>query len=237
MRRLALAFAVTALAMTVTPALAQYPGGGQGGGGGPGGGQNGGQGDDARRQQQNSEWNQTAPPLPALRNAGPCPFVRVLYDAARQVEFAGGQEAAAAVGYTGEFQGLTATCEYRDQQPIRVHIRLDMAFGRGPQATSNQHVYRYWVAVTQRNVAVLDRQDFEIPVTFPAGQDRVRMEDTLGDIVIPRANMTVSGANYEILVGFNVTPEQAQFNREGRRFHVNAGQTTAETTPPAPPHP
>ena len=28
-----------------------------------------------------------------------------------------------------------------------------------------------------------------------------------------------------MLVGFDVTPEMAAFNREGKRFRVNAGQT------------
>jgi len=28
-----------------------------------------------------------------------------------------------------------------------------------------------------------------------------------------------------VLLGFDVTPEMAAFNREGKRFRVNAGQT------------
>ena len=48
-------------------------------------------------------------------------------------------------------------------------------------------------------------------------------------IVIPRAEATTSGDNFEILVGFDVTPQMAEFNRTGSRFRVNAG-----TTAPAP---
>ena len=33
----------------------------------------------------------------------------------------------------------------------------------------------------------------------------------------------MSGSNFEILVGFDVTPEMADFNRLGKRFRVNAG--------------
>ena len=43
------------------------------------------------------------------------------------------------------------------------------------------------------------------------------------NIVIPRGAQTTSGANFEILVGFDVTPQMAQFNRVGKRFRVNAG--------------
>jgi dihydrofolate reductase len=46
-------------------------------------------------------------------------------------------------------------------------------------------------------------------------------------IVIPRATPTVSGANFEVLVGFEVTPEMAAFNREGKRFRPNVAPTVA----------
>ena len=45
----------------------------------------------AKKRQRDREWNQKEAPLPALRNAGPCPYVKVLYDASRYVEFEGGR--------------------------------------------------------------------------------------------------------------------------------------------------
>ena len=46
--------------------------------------------------------------------------------------------------------------------------------------------------------------------------------------------MTTSGANFEILVGFDVTPQMAAFNRLGKRFRPNAGATTLAAGTPAP---
>ena len=43
------------------------------------------------------------------------------------------------------------------------------------------------------------------------------------------SSATVSGNNFEVLVGFDVTPDQAQFNRDGKRFRINAGQTQVAT--------
>ena len=43
------------------------------------------------------------------------------------------------------------------------------------------------------------------------------------ELTIPRASLTTSGSNFEILVGFEVTPQMAAFNRDGKRFRVNAG--------------
>lgn len=173
-------------------------------------------------------------PLDAAPNAGPCPYVKVLYDAARYVEFKGGKEASAAVGYTGEIEGVHSMCAYKVDDPITVHADIGFELGKGPTAEGTSKVYRYWVAVTDRNRAILAKKYFELPVNFPAGADRVIANERLDDIVIPRANSKVSGDNFEVLVGFDVTPKMADFNRLGKRFRVNAGQTeTAEAGKPS----
>jgi hypothetical protein len=48
--------------------------------------------------------------------------------------------------------------------------------------------------------------------------------ESFDNIVIPRKDSKVSGANFEVLVGFDVTPQMADFNRTGKRFRANAGQ-------------
>jgi hypothetical protein len=194
-------------------------------GGRPGG--QGGQGDDdqaSKKKKRDDEWNQPKAPLAQLRNAGPCPYVKVLYDASRYVEFKDGKESAAQTAYTGEIQGLTSGCAYKSNDPIKMQVEMLFALGRGPQATSDHKTYRYWVAVTERNKDVLAKEYFDLPVTFPAGQDRVYANQTLKTITIPRADEKVSGSNFEVLIGFDVTPEMAAFNRDGKRFRVNAGQ-------------
>ncbi len=182
----------------------------------------------AQRKKRDSEWGDTQAPLPALRNAGPCPYVKVLYDAGRFIEFKDNREAAAAVAYTGEIQGISAGCEYKDAEPIKVKMEMLFELGKGPQATSNSKTYRYWIAVTQRNEAVISKQYFDLPVKFPEGKDRVYATEEIGQVTIPRASITTSGANFEILVGFDVTPEMAAFNRDGKRFRVNVGAPGAD---------
>lgn len=179
--------------------------------------------DAAKAKKREQEWGSAQAPLPAMRNIGPCPFVRTLYDAARYVEFKDNQEASAAVGYTGEIEGLKAGCAYKGDEPIRVSMNILFELGRGPQAQGSSKTYRYWVAVTDRNRDVIAKQDFELPVSFPSGQDRVYKQETIKEIVIPRGSSTTSGANFEVLVGFDVTPEMAAFNREGKRFRPNVG--------------
>ena len=127
------------------------------------------------------------------------------------------------MGFTGEIETLAAACEYKSDDPIKVQTRLLFEFGRGPSAQGEHKVYRYWVAVTDRNRGVLDKEYFDLPVTFKSGQDRVMITQDITGITIPRADVKVSGSNFEVLVGFDVTPDMAEFNREGKRFFANAG--------------
>jgi hypothetical protein len=187
--------------------------------------------DAAKKRRQREEWGDNKAPLPAMRNAGPCPFVKTLYDAARFIEFKDGREASAAVGYSGEIQGISAGCQYKDTQPIKVTMELLFELGRGPQAEGRQKTYRYWIAVTDRNREILAKESFDLPVTFKEGEDRVYIRESIDQILIPRAEITTSGANFEILVGFDVTPQMAAFNREGKRFRLNVGQAATAANP------
>ncbi|WP_296595686.1 Tat pathway signal sequence domain protein [Phenylobacterium sp.] len=185
----------------------------------------------AKKRKQREEWGDNQAPLQALRNAGPCPFVKSLYDAARYVEFKEGREASANVAWSGEVQGISAGCQYKDDQPIQVTMEVLFEMGKGPQAEGRTKTYRYWVAVTDRNREVLAKQIFEIPVTFPEGEDRVYVTENIGNITIPRASIATSGSNFEVLVGFDVTPQMAAFNREGKRFRLNVGQASNTPNP------
>lgn len=177
---------------------------------------------DKKKKEKEKQYDTTPAPLPAVKNAGPCPYVKVLYDAARYVELKDNVEKAEAVGWTGEIQNVRSICEYKTYDPIKVQIAVDFAFGKGPQASGSSKQYRYWVAVTARNVGVLDKKYFDVVGVFKPGQDRIAVSDRLQDILIPRADSKVSGSNFEVLVGFDVTPAMADFNRLGKRFRENA---------------
>lgn len=191
-------------------------------------------------QQQQASGEDAAPsrapriaPLRRRANAGPCPYVKILYDAARYVELEGGRAAVANVGYTGEIEGISSDCEYREADPIRVDMDVLFNLGRGPQATGEQRTYRYWIAVTERNNAILSKEYFDLPVNFE-GQRTASVTEKR-TIVIPRAGIDTSGSNFEILVGFDVTPEMAEFNRSGSRFRIKAGTTPAAPSPASAP--
>lgn len=218
MRRVLSALAAVSVAASILPAAAVAQT--QPGSRNPAGGQ---QAEEPRQSR--------APRIAPLRqrvNAGPCPYVKILYDAARYVELEG-PAAIANVGYTGEIQGVSSDCAYRENDPIRVDMNILFDLGRGAQATGEQKSYRYWIAVTERNSAVLAKEYFDLPVNFEGGRETSVTEERT--IMIPRADITTSGGNFEVLIGFEVTPEMAEFNRSGSRFRVNAGASQTQAAP------
>lgn len=148
-------------------------------------------------------------------NPAPCPEIAVLQDASRLVEF-DGPAAAENVAYSGEILFATGTCRYYEDKPITVRATVEMAFGRGPRGEEARKTFNYFVAVTRRNSVVIDKKVFPVNVRFGGDTVRVDVTESISKIVIPRKNERVSGTNFEILVGLEMTADQLEFNRSGK---------------------
>ena len=159
-------------------------------------------------------------------NPGPCPNALALYDAHRLVQINGEDLVFENVGFTGEVINVVGRCRYtdRDASPIDMEVGVRMAFGRGPAAQGDTHTYDLFVAVTGLDSVVIQKQVFPVTVEFRPGQERVEVTEIFDPVRIPRAGADTSGVNFEVLVGFELTDEQLEFNRSGLRFRVDAGQ-------------
>ena len=156
-------------------------------------------------------------------NAGPCPTVGALYDAGRIVQFEGDSEQYSDIAYTGEIIGVRLFCRYVDDQPLLAEVEIGFAFGQGPKGLADSHDYGYFVAVTRRNRTVLAREDFTVSADFRKGPVDSAAE-VISSIRIPRLDRSISGGNFEILVGFDLTDAQLKFNKDGKRFRLDAGK-------------
>lgn len=166
--------------------------------------------------------------LDTTPNAGPCPVIGSIYDAARYVKFVDGSgELYSDIEFTGEITDVRIFCRYTDDNPLAAEIEIDFAFGKGPQARGDSHVYPYFVAVARRNGKVLARETFATEAEF-RGRDLAGRTELVNRITIPRADASISGVNFEILVGFELTNEQLEFNRAGKRFRLDAGSGLSE---------
>ncbi len=148
-------------------------------------------------------------------NPAPCPNIVVLADAARFVQF-DGEETIEDITYSGEITNAVIACRYVGADPIEVEVDLTMAFGKGPKGENGEKVFNYFVAVARRDLEVIAKQEFPAPVEFTDSRRVVVFEDEIDRITIPRAGENTSGVNFEIIVGFSLTPDQAIFNRSGK---------------------
>ncbi len=149
------------------------------------------------------------------RNPAPCPNIVVLADAARFVQF-DGEETVDNVAYSGEITNALISCRYAEADPIEVEVDLTMAFGKGPKGANGPRAFNYFVAVVRRDLEVIAKEEFPAPVDFTDQRRVIVFEDEIDRITIPRAGENTSGTNFEIIVGFSLTPEQAIFNRSGK---------------------
>lgn len=148
-------------------------------------------------------------------NPAPCPNIVALSDAARVIQFDGDEELEN-IAYTGEILGVHLECRYYDDRPIEASVKIDMAFGRGPKGTEAKHVFPYFVAVTRKDLEVIEKAEFNVPVDFGKDHAVRTTEEKIGKIVIPRHDPNTSGTNFEVVVGFSVTPKEVIFNRSGK---------------------
>lgn len=149
------------------------------------------------------------------KNPAPCPNILVLNDASRVIEF-DGEETLENVAYTGEITNVAIGCRYVGDKPIDTAISIDMAFGRGPKGESDKKTFTYFVAVTRKDLEVISKKEFTVPVDFDGDLSIETTEEEIEKILIPRAGENTSGTNFEIIVGFALTRDQVLFNRSGK---------------------
>lgn len=148
-------------------------------------------------------------------NPAPCPNVLVLSDAARSLEFDGDQKLDN-IAYTAEITGVNVACRYFGDEPIDAEITIDMAFGKGPKGAAGQKVFKYFVAVTRKDLEVITKKEFAVAADFDDDKNLVFAEEEIDKIIIPRNSEEISGVNFEVIVGLSLTAEQAIFNRSGK---------------------
>ena len=148
-------------------------------------------------------------------NPAPCPNAVVLSDAARFIQFEGDQTIEN-VAYTGEILDITTVCRYFEDEPIDAELELELAFGQGPKGVAEEQYFKYFVAVTRTDQEVIAKEEFVVPVKFDGDKKVIVKSEEIDKIFIPRKGEETSGLNFEIIVGFSITPEQAIYNRSGK---------------------
>ena len=119
---------------------------------------------------------------------------------------------------------VESNCNYSGKS-TEANIRLSFEGQRGPQAQDNQFTYPFFVAVTAPNGKILAKEVFDTQLQFNGVNSATAYEDVRQ--IIPIANQN-DGPDYKILIGFQLTQDQLQYNRELIAARIAAEKAAAE---------
>lgn len=117
--------------------------------------------------------------------------------------------------YGAWFLGATDTCSAdKKKGGVAVSTKIAIASLRAKTEIRKGQV-SYFVAVVDRNRTILNKRDFSVDLEFPAVKSRLDISEEVEEFIyLPKDR---NGADYVILIGFALTPEELQYNREHLR--------------------
>jgi hypothetical protein len=133
-----------------------------------------------------------------------CPRVRIAPDLDRIVELGAGGETV----LTGKLGPVTSTCKM-GERAILVDVTLTVAAARGGMAPANSQL-TYFFAVSDADHNVLNEGNFGWVPDLASGPSDTHQDKIT--VRIPTYD-PASGINFDVFVGFRLTPEQLQYNR------------------------
>ena len=146
-----------------------------------------------------------------------CPRAGVLYDASRMIQFGSGAERTVDnVAYDAEIGQVRIKCD-NDEGVVDAEIEFALDVRAGPQGRVGTQTLRYFVAITELNQRVVDKQFYAFEADFDVDKPRVYETKKIDDIRIPFKRLGRPDL-YEILVGWDLTPQQLQYNRATSQF-------------------
>ena len=99
---------------------------------------------------------------------------------------------------------------------VEVEFVIELEVARGPADTDREVSLGYFVAIPQFYPLPEGHRVFPTKVTFPGNRTRLTMVDGPVHLDIPLQAGQV-GEDFTIVVGFDVTPEELDFNRQQAR--------------------
>ena len=106
------------------------------------------------------------------------------------------------------------TCEV-EEKVVYVMADARLSVARGPANIDGKAPFTFFVAVLNGKREIILRQGFPVIVEFKAGESRIDFEDSVTLEIIKEPE--VDAATYTVYAGFEMTPEELQFNRLRQR--------------------
>ena len=142
-----------------------------------------------------------------------CPHVAIMPDLQAVAKFGPGpgrQDSDAIYG--ARMLAANATCSAdKKKGGVVVATKLGLTAVRTKVEVRKGQII-YFVAVIDRKQTILNKREFVIDLDFPSAQSRLEITEQLEEF-IPLAK-DASGADYGIIIGFELTPDELQYNRD-----------------------
>jgi hypothetical protein len=150
------------------------------------------------------------------KDAGlPCPRVAVVPELGRTTVYRDGPvRDLTDVRYNAEITDARGSCRY-DRAGIGIEMTVDIVGERGPAADGDGTDISYFVAITDPQRNILAKEVFPTRIQFRPNERRAGIREEIEErIPLPEGAV---GADYGIILGFQLSPEEAARNREGRK--------------------
>ncbi len=159
--------------------------------------------------------SQGQPMSDKLLNKGGCPVVEISPDLSTLHDFLPGMVSPYALISRADVS-QQSVCAYGPKS-VTVDVRLTFsgmigAAGRGQGVSDPAFSYPYFVAILAPGGKILAKQVFAVSMAYPQGADQQVAIENLRQI-IPVYNQE-SGASHKIVVGFQLTKAQLDYNRQ-----------------------
>jgi hypothetical protein len=117
----------------------------------------------------------------------------------------------------GEILDILVQCKY-DKKSVNVDLQVALGSTRGPADRSKVTEYDYFVAVVDPEQNILTKEPFRVRFEFKDNQTKLGSIEELE----PRLPLkdVMKGPDYQILIGFQLTPEELAWNRDQRARRV-----------------
>lgn len=111
----------------------------------------------------------------------------------------------------GRITGLGGKCSYVDGEHLATIVSVNMELTRGPAMQGRTADVTYFVSIS-RGDEILDKRQYTLRAAFDRNNGKLRLvgDETYLDVPTPGK---VTGDSYRIEVGFQLTPQELDFNR------------------------
>lgn len=162
-----------------------------------------------------------------------CPDVAVVSDASTITRFAPGPgRDILDIDLQAEIADLVTACkdkDRRDGSPVaKVVVAPVIVANRGAANQNRTPRLSYFVSVVDANKQILQKQIFDLPIDFTENRTRVVIRDDDPPIIVDVPNAKADARGYQILVGFQLTPDELTYNRERRGASIAPGTLTRQ---------